>query len=117
FRQALHLDANSAGAHHGLGRALSGTGSYHDAIGEFRTALQIKPDFARAHRDLGITFILAGDNAAAIGALRTALNIDSSDADTHLVLSRALGSEGRWSESSQELREYLILVRYMGANQ
>lgn len=61
FQRALALDADSASAHHGLGRVAAGRKQWETAIEQFERALTLQPEATVVHHQLGLAWRERGD--------------------------------------------------------
>jgi tetratricopeptide (TPR) repeat protein len=104
YRQAILLNQNSAGAHTGLGDALSGQGKLDEAIDEYLLAISIKDDDAQPHNGLGYVYFHKGQMDKAEDEYRKATHIKEDSHEAHDGLGSALARMGRLDEAIDEHR-------------
>ncbi len=110
YRQALAINADSAGVYNNLAIALGSQGNVDEAISHFQQALRIAPRYADARNNLGAALQLQGKLHEAIGQYREALRINPDSAGAHYNLGTALRSQGRLDEAIRHYRAALQLA-------
>lgn len=75
YRRALSIDPQHAGAHYGLGTALTATGKLADAEAEYRKAATLAPDNPLPGQSLGSLYLQQGQTDKALTAFDGVLRI------------------------------------------
>ncbi len=75
YRRALSIDPQHAGAHYGLGTALSAAGKLADAEAEYKSAATLAPDNPLPGQSLGRLYLQQGQTDKALAAFDTVLRV------------------------------------------
>ena len=97
FREAAHLDPDSAASHFNLGTALTVAGDYESAVLEYQRALAIRKDYGQAHNNLASILLQTGKLAEAVTHLNEAVKLDPNNAQAHYnagIATLRLGKQG-----------------------
>lgn len=97
FREAAHLDPDSAASHFNLGTALTVAGDYESAVLEYQRALAIRKDYGQAHNNLASILLQSGKLAEAVTHLNEAVKLDPNNAQAHYnagIATLRLGKQG-----------------------
>ena len=100
YREALVLDAGSAGAHAGLSIALSGQRESAEAEAESNQALAADPDCVLARVSLGLVLTGQGQYLEAEVVYREAVRLGPELSAAYRYLGEALLFQGRWDDAS-----------------
>ena len=102
-REAIRLDPKYAEPRIGLGAALYDKNDLNGAIASYKEAIRLDPKLAVAHGNLGGALYAKKDMDGAIAAYKDAIRLDPMNAWLHYSLGVALGNQGRFVESKEEL--------------
>ena len=96
FRHSLAVAPGAWMLHMNLGRALSESERFDEAIEEHRAALRIHPKSLTARRNLASALLAVDRTEEAVAECRRGLEQDPDDANLHFLLGRILTRTGRY---------------------
>jgi type II secretory pathway predicted ATPase ExeA/tetratricopeptide (TPR) repeat protein len=109
FRQALHLQPDSAESHRALTVALFDKGDLDGAIAEYRRVIRLEAGDVSAHIDLGLALYVKDDLDGAVAEYGEAVRLDPKDPINHFLLGKALAKKRNLEACIAELRDAVRL--------
>jgi len=109
FKNAIHLNPNSATAHHWYGDYLANMGRPEEGLRETKRALELDPMSLTINTTLGWELYLARQNEQAIEHLRKVLDIDAKFAPARRLLEEVYAQMGRQKDAVAERERILSL--------
>ncbi|HSH44761.1 MAG TPA: protein kinase, partial [Longimicrobiales bacterium] len=99
FRNAVALNPNHAGAHHGYGEFLAHTGRAAQGVARLERALALDPLSLATMMDLGSAFLFSGQHDRAVEQYRRVLELEPNFAVAYVFLGIALELMGEYPDA------------------
>jgi len=108
FKQAIHLQPDSAAAHFGLGASLAALGRFDEAVESLRTATSLTPKDAKAHALLALVLCRTGQTSEAIEAAEAFTDLKPSS-EGYLSLAKVRAAAGDPARAAQACEKAIRL--------